>query len=297
MTLREHVVRWTRPALALASIIAIVAVAVVARNVQVPTASASSAARGITPRTASSRWRLVFGDSFLERIPLGRFPRDDMHKWGGTYPDGTPDTSRAGTYMPSSVVSVAHGVLTMHLRTVNGRHLVAAIIPTIRGAHAGHGLLYGRVVIRMRADSLAGYKLAVFLWPDNNSWPGAGEIDFPETDLNGAMFAYMHRSGAQTGTDANRFSTGTGLRSWHTTSITWLRGSVTFQLDGHTIGQVRHRIPATPMHLVIQAETSTTGSPPGATTSGNVQFASVSIYTPSCNPRMSITPRFAACAG
>jgi beta-glucanase (GH16 family) len=174
---------------------------------------------------------------------------------------------------------------------------VAAILPRIPGAHYGHGFLYGRVSIRMRADYMPGYKLAILLWPDSEVWPRDGEIDFPEADLNGYLDGYMHRQGALSGNDSNGFWTHVSPTSWHTVTVVWLRHSVTFLIDGHSIGRSYTRVPSTPMHLVIQAETSTTGSPPSSSTSGDVQLNWVAISTPACNPGMSISPAVAACAG
>lgn len=239
----------------------------------------------------------MFRDNFAGHIPVGRFLRADARRWGGSYPDGTSDTSGNGVYMPSSVVSINRGILTMHLHSAGGLPMAAALVPTLPHAHDGNGLLYGRFVIRMRADAVPGYKIGVMLWPDSGNWPYDGEIDFPEGDLNGTIGGFVHYKGASSGSDQATFDTNVRFTGWHTLSVTWLRGSVTFQLDGRTIGRVSDRIPDTPMHLVIQTETLTTGSAPSSGASGNVQLKSVSVYTPACNPKMSISPSIAGCAG
>ena len=243
------------------------------------------------------RWRQVFRDNFGGAVRVGRFLRAEARRWGASYPDGTPDTTGHGVYMPSSVVSIGRGMLTMHLHTARGRHMAAALVPTIPHAHAGHGLLYGRFVVRMRADRLAGYKIAVMLWPDSENWPHDGEIDFPEGGLNSTMNGFVHYLGATSASDQAAFATEVRYTGWHTTSVTWLRNSLTFQIDGRTVGRVVRRIPNTPMHLVIQTETQTDGPAPSSRTSGNVKLASVAVYTPACNPKMSISPSIASCGG
>ena len=78
--------------------------------------------------------------------------------------------------------------------------------------------------------------------------------------------------------DAYRLSTPYGS-SWHTTTTEWTPSAVTFYLDGQMIGQSTSRIPNTPMHWVIQTETSTWAPAPSDTTAGNVQIDWVAVYS------------------
>jgi hypothetical protein len=284
-----------RTTLVLASTLLAACAAVGLRALPTPSASASTARERLVQRHAI-QWRPVFFDGFSSMVPLGAFPRADSAHWSA-YVNGTRDTSGHGVYEPSSVVSIGGGILSMHLHSQHGRHFVAAILPRIPGAHRGGGFLYGRVSFRMRADRMPGYKLAVLLWPDSGVWPRDGEIDFPEADLNGYLGGWVHRQGARSGSDVHGVWTHVPVTSWHTVTVTWLRHSVTFQVDGHTVGQTSGRIPNTPMHLVIQAETGTTTGPPSTSVSGDVQMHWLSISTPACNPTMSVVPAIAGCAG
>lgn len=249
------------------------------------------------PRGNLPGWRQVFADDFKQTVPLGDFPAAAAATWGNSYADGLKDTSKNGTYEPTKVVSIGHGVMNLHLHTQDGIHMVAAAVPTIPGAHGSDGgLLYGRYVFRLRADPVAGYKVAMLLWPDSENWPSDGEVDFPEADLNGPIYGWVHHQNGRSAVDQIGFSTNATYGEWHTAAITWLPSGISFQLDGKVIGTAFTRIPNTPMHLIIQAETSTDAPPPTNAAAGNIQLAWIAIYTPSCNTAMSIAPQSAACA-
>jgi beta-glucanase (GH16 family) len=247
------------------------------------------------PSVSPPGWRRVFADDFTQNVPVGRFPSAVSASWFA-YRDGLKDTSRHGTYMPSKVVSIANGMMNIHVHAEHGVHDLAAVLPIIAGAHGRDGgLVYGRYMIRMRADVLPGYKLGVVLWPDSGAWPKDGEIDFPEANLGGPIRGFMHYQNGVTRSDQAAFSTATTYARWHTATITWLPGSVTFQLDGHLVGRVRKRIPNSPMHLIIQAETQIRGSGPANSTAGNIQIDWLTIDTRACNSTMSVLQRRAAC--
>lgn len=136
---------------------------------------------------------------------------------------------------------------------------------------------YGRYSIRFRSDSMPGYKLAFLLWPDSEVWPGDGEIDFAEADAGGRICAFLHHRGATTGSDQDQFCTNAMSDAWHTATIEWSPGAVTFLLDGVAIGESTRSIPDTPMHWVLQPETSLQGPPPAPTAAGDVEIDWVSI--------------------
>jgi beta-glucanase (GH16 family) len=229
-------------------------------------------------------WHQVFADDFTTDVPLGKFPGAVADKWSA-YPDGWNDTTKNGTYYPSKVISIRNGVLNMYLHTENGIHMVSAPEPKIPGAVGSEGgLLYGRYVIRFRADPIPGYKTAWLLWPDSETWPRDGEIDFPEGDLDGTLSAFMHRQNGTSGDDQDAFDSSITYTAWHTATLEWLPSSVRFFLDGKLIGTSTSRIPDTPMHWVIQTETATDGSVPSNTAAGNVQIDWVSVYVPRAAP-------------
>jgi hypothetical protein len=224
-------------------------------------------------------WHQIFADNFTTNVPLGEFPQLVATKWSD-YPDGWEDTYRSGQYYPSKVVSIQNGIMNLYLHTENGIHMVAAPEPILPGAVGKEGgLLYGRYAIRFRADPLFGYKVSWLLWPDSEVWPRDGEIDFPEGVLFGNICGYMHRQNATAVNDQASVVTQSFMGSWHTAIIEWTPARLSFILDGTTVLSTTERIPDTPMHWVLQTETSRT--PPSNQTAGNVQIAWVVVYVPS----------------
>jgi len=226
-----------------------------------PTASPSgvSAPRGDLPG-----WNQVYAEDFGTPNATGSFPSAGYERHWDVYQDGWKDTSHNGTYMPSKVLSVHGGVLDYDVRTENGQHLVAAPWLTDTSGHT-----YGRYSVRFRADALPGYKTAWLLWPDSESWPAGGEIDFPEGNLGrtDTISAFSHHASAAGGQEA--FGTHATFAAWHTVTVEWVPGKVTFVLDGKVIGVSTTMVPSTAMHWVLQTETSY-GTVPADSTSGHV---------------------------
>lgn len=239
-------------------------------------------------------WKQIFTDDFAVPVPRGRWtgcvskpfvctalPAAYRAKWWA-YPTGWKDTSKHGVYTPGKVLSIANGVLDIYLHTENGVHLVSAPVPLIHGNNGPIGQRYGRYVIRFRAPSLVGYKIAWLLWPDSEVTPRDGEIDFPEGRLNGKIGAYMHHQGATSGADHDAFPSSVLVSSgWHTATIEWRPAFVRFILDGKLLGTSTKRIPNTPMHWVIQTETDNNGLIPANATAGHLQIDWVTVYAPS----------------
>jgi hypothetical protein len=241
-------------------------------------------------------WHQVFADDFRVDVPLGGFSQCDNttracaglpaavgSRWWA-YPDGWPDTSRQGVYMPSKTVSIADGLMHLQLHTENGVHMVAAVLPKIPAAGNGAqgpegGQLYARYAIRFEVEHpTAGYKIAWLLWPDSEQFPADGEIDFPETPLTGTIGGYLHHMNGVSPDDQDTFDTGVPVSSgWHTAVVEWTAASVTFQLDGVTMGVSTSRIPSTPMHLVIQNETDGSTSDSAV---ADILVAWVVVYQP-----------------
>ena len=243
-----------------------------------PAASAGSPSGQAMPVGDLPGWRQVFADDLTTDVPVGSFPSAVSGRWGA-YSDGWTDTSKNGTYMPSKVVSVRDGIMNLYLHTENGVHMVAVPYPKLPGAGAHNGMLYGRYAVRFRSDPVPGYKTAWLLWPDSGSWPGDGEIDFPEGRLDGTISAFMHRQGASGGGDQDAFDSPATYTSWHTAVIEWSPAATRFILDDKVVGTSTSRIPNTPMHWVLQTETSLSGAPTDGA-AGNVQVDWVAVYRP-----------------
>jgi hypothetical protein len=232
----------------------------------------SAAADADTPMPVGdlSGWRQVYVEDFSQDAPLGSFPGPAYEgRWSG-YED-FPDTSEAGLYSNSRVVSVQDGVLDMHLRTEDGQPLVAAPIPLVHGRWGGQ--LYGRFEVRFRADPVHGYKTAWLLWPDSDNW-AEGEIDFPEGPLSDEMYAANLLVGSPGEFDLKTDGLAT-FDEWHVATIEWTPEAVTFLLDGEEVGRSTSS-PSTPMHWVLQTETDH-GTPP-ADEEGHVEVDWVTVY-------------------
>jgi Glycosyl hydrolases family 16 len=241
-------------------------------------------------------WKQVFYDDFQnESVSVGQFsdctaapftcsglPPSVRAKWWD-YPDGSLDTAGDCGYYPSQVMSISGGIMNMFIHTAaNGTCMTAVPEPKLPDpVDSSNGQLYGMYSVRMRADAIPGYKTAFLLWPDSEDWPADGEIDFPEGELDGTSYAYMHHMGATSGLQQDAYSTGTTYTGWHTYTIEWTPDYVEFLLDGRVIGDSTDTayIPDTPMHWVLQTESDLDDVKPAATAQGNLQIAWVSIWS------------------
>jgi beta-glucanase (GH16 family) len=225
-------------------------------------------------------WHQVFTEDFTTDVSTGSFPQAVSSKWSA-YLDGWSDTSKNGTYEPSQVLSVHDGVLDMFIHSANGVHMVAAPVPIIPGATGGGGgLLYGRYVFRFKSDAIHGYKTAWLLWPDSEVWPQDGEIDFPEGDLDGTINAFMHYEGGTSGGSQDGYSSSITYTSWHTGVLEWTADHCSFTIDGNLLGSSTSNIPNTPMHWVLQTETTLDGYAPDDSAQGHVVVDWVAVYVP-----------------
>ena len=192
-------------------------------------------------------WVRVFREDFRTAAAVGDFPGTGYASRFTVYPDGWSDTSGRGRYEPSSVLSVADGVLRWNMHTVNGVPVGAAVLPTL----PTYGQTYGRYSVRFRADPVSGYGLAFLLWPDSEKWPRDGEIDFPEGELSGNIKAVAHHASEDGSIDA--FPLSSTFDAWHVATIEWRPQHVTFLLDDKVVGTSSTSVPSRSMHWVLQA--------------------------------------------
>ena len=239
-------------------------------------------------------WRQVFTDDFTTDVALGNFPAAVSEKWGA-YASPIKDTFRHGTYSPGKVVSIDNGVLNKYIHAEDGVFLVAALLPKVPGT-SRYGQMYGRYAVRFKADRIEGYKVAWLLWPDSRAWPRDGEIDFPERNLlSDRVAGFVHHQGAKDGSDQASANAPYDSNTWHTTVIEWSPNLVVFTLDGVVIGRVTERIPNTPMHWVLQTETTLTSTVPPVTAAGNIQIDWVAAWQ--YDPTAVTTPVVTRAAG
>jgi hypothetical protein len=243
----------------------------------------------VAPRADLPGWQHEFADDFATPTPAFPGPAYAATWWA--YPSGWTDTSASvgrpateqGHYDCARTCSVGGGVLALNLHSEAGTPYVAAPVPRLLGAgSAPTGQLYGRYSVRFRATANGpGYKTAWLLWPDSDNWPGDGEIDYPEGSLDGGFAGFVHHQGATSGSDQMRIpSSGDagGYGAWHEATIEWSPGRVEFFLDGASIGAETARVPATPMHWVLQSETEVTATPTPDTSTANIEIDWVSVW-------------------
>jgi hypothetical protein len=223
-------------------------------------------------------WRQIFAEDFNTNVPVGGFPGTVYRGEFIAYPDGAQDTAgqhgAPSRYYPSKVISVGNGLLNLHLHTENGIPMVAAFQSLVPGNH-----LYGKYAVRFRSDALQGFKVAWLLWPESKKPLEDGEIDFPESDLDATISAYMHHKNGTSDSDQDSYGGTATYPSWHTASVEWSPDKVNFVLDGRSIGTSTARIPDTPMDWVIQTE-ACQPTCPAATTAGNFQIDWMTVYSP-----------------
>jgi hypothetical protein len=246
-------------------------------------------------------WHEVFADDFSTPEPVGSFSncvtglglRNDYCSglrgtpYFGTwfaYPDGWTGTPATGTYEPSQSVSVENGSLDyfLHSGSADGTtdHMIDAVVPKIPGGSPSGGLLYGRYIVRARWDALSSYHISFLLWPDSGTWPRDGEIDYPEANMASTdVSAFMHWQNASSGGQQDAYDVYTDPSQWHVYEIDWLPSSLSFYLDGQLVGRSTANIPDTPMHWVLQTNTSSSLRA-GDTEAGHVQIDWAVAYVP-----------------
>jgi len=233
-------------------------------------------------------WQMIYSEDFNTDAAVGSF-LNVPGSWNlsspaayvnsiRAYPLGWRDTSKNGQYNPSKTLSVSFSQLHIHLWTeinVTNNTWVSAPLPALPK------MTYGRYEECFRVSQSSGsFKVAWLLWPDSNLWPQDGEIDFPETNLNSYISAFMHYANPSGGQDAFITSTYINDSLWHVAITEWTQGQVLFYLDGSLIGNSTTEVPSNPMHRVWQSETRLSGGPPVPTASAQIDLAWSVVYVP-----------------
>lgn len=259
---------------------------------------------GTTPAHAATHtpgFHYLWSDSFNTPVRLGGFSgcdhnTDTTHAYCGglsgsmranwwAYPSTWPDTAKSGqlgayrvggTYRPEDTVWVAPspwGDGQMHIRMYRprsgGDNHVATVVPK-----RAMGLKYGRYIIRERVSHVGrGFKSAQLLWPVSGG--GCSEIDFPENSHDVPPSAFDHPANCG-GQDA--FDTAVSWGAWHTYTTSWTPSSVTFAVDGKTIGASKHS-PNVAMDWDIQNESSLDGEQAAPGTWDQIDITYVEVDT------------------
>ncbi|MDF3290664.1 glycoside hydrolase family 16 protein [Streptomyces silvisoli] len=247
-----------------------------------------------TPQpTGRPHWHLAFTDTFNTPVPEGAFSDCKHHvdtpaaycgglptavatKWWA-YPAGWPDTATqrhyavGGYYDPATTLWISGGQLHIRMwRGATGPVHSATIVPKRL-----MGLRYGAYEERWRVSHIAaGYKSAHLLSPtDNDRCPNC-EVDFPEGEWTGGIYAYAHHMNAADG-EQDGFGIHATWGQWHTSRIEWTPGDLRFYLDGRLVGESRTAVPDTPADWDIQNESALNGRSPAPSSWAQMDIARV----------------------
>lgn len=227
-------------------------------------------------------WHQVIAQDFNTNVAVGHF-KDVYSGWAGY--DQNRDSSRGhdrplneqGLWNSVTTMSVHDGVLDCRLHTDGVTPEICAVTPTTTGRW-WEGQMYGRYSVRFRTDPIPGYKIAWLLFPSSDKWP-EGEVDFPEGDLNGTITAGAHDVTGNPIDTVFFTDTGTTMSDWHTATIEWTPGKLTFALDSRTWTTTKASgIPTHLMRWALQAESSITKDPPARSISGHIQIDWLTEY-------------------
>lgn len=241
-------------------------------SMSVPTSPSSPVPSAPDP----SVWKLAVDEQFQRSAAPGSFPAiyEDTFGVYGPYP-----TSHAGWWLPENL-SVKGGVLNMYQGWKDGRPTSAGMsvrIPASNRNEAGH-MTYGRSEIRARIDSpMPGYGGVALWWP-KSGWPSTGELDFPEGDFHGDVYAFTHLTGKPTPGDTNAHRVGPTWSEWHTYVTEWAPGYVAYFVDGKEVGRDTLRTPSTPFTFAIQTGAPDKANLPSPHISGNLQIDHLRIW-------------------
>lgn len=195
------------------------------------------------------------------------------------------DNSELEWYLPSQD-QVSNGTL----------HMTASKVTTIGTTRAGSpasyqwksGMVttyssfdftYGYVQVTARIPSGSGLWPALWLLPQNESWPP--EIDIMENLGANTSRIYCTVHTSLGGESQEIYNSPTNLSSgWHTYAVNWEPNSITWYIDGHQVFTSNANIPQQPMYFLANLAVSGTEQLPNASTPNTASFdiANVSIY-------------------
>jgi hypothetical protein len=228
------------------------------------------------PTTDPPGWTRIFGEDFQTNVALGAWPasgsggnlsRPPGYTNLGAYPYPWINSAGGGHYDPSKVLSIHDSFLDTYLHPDSGNGMIGTVQPLIPSGQT-------RLLIRFASlvQAVPGYHLSHLLWPDSNTWPRDGEIDFPECDMTSSAtgYSFVHHQNGTSGGDQDYWNSGAVICDgrWHTYSIEWQAGNhVTVQRDDTAAHTFSNRIPSTPMHFEHQTDHNSSGS---LSTSGHI---------------------------
>lgn len=254
--------------------------------------------------TTTPTWTLKYSTNFPTNAPLGAFsncdnnantpqafcsglaPYGTLESQFWAFPSGKGDTATTrglpvhGYYQPQNTVSISGGEMHINIfRNSAGNVESAAVLPL-----SALGVTYGKFVETFNVSQTSpGFKAVNVLWPLAQT--GCCEEDFPEADLDGTAIQMANSHiGSIGGSPAQaHFSTGAPYSStFHSYTITWKPGSVSFYFDGKQIGRVTANIPSQPERWVLQNECaidSENGAAPIGGAGVQINISHIAVYS------------------
>jgi hypothetical protein len=211
----------------------------------------------------------------------------------GFYPRGYYDTRwkqnrangqaiRGGEYS-ADFISVADSICTQRLFVRNNVVQCSALVPIATPFSSAKWGDSPGMIVEQRSRFLFsdGLKSAHLLWPLSNDSTPDGEIDYPEFESSSLVDCFIHHQGATSGSDQMRLPTSINPREWHTYRLEWRMGSsVGVWCDGAWVNGYTTRIPATPMHCVLQNESWLSSLAVPADATGTVETDWIRVMVP-----------------
>lgn len=230
---------------------------------------------------ARSRPRLVFSDDFSGT-------QLDSAKWRSCYPWARPAgcstwTNNELQWYQQSQIRVGGGSAGLVASREPTWGETEAGAPQLFGWRSGmittggrFSFTYGKVVVRARIPAGKGFWPALWLLPADSSWP-------PEIDIMEAVGEAPSQATLTYRESVDRMITTTVPTAdlsagWHTFTLDWKPGSLTWAVDGVQRFQVIGPVTGKPMYLLANlAVGGTFPQPPDGTTPPTASFAIDSV--------------------
>jgi beta-glucanase (GH16 family) len=238
----------------------------------------------VSPPPASTPWKLAFSDNFSGSSL-------NASVWGTCYPwfNAQKGCSNLGNdelewFMPSQVQVSG-----------NALHLVASETPSVGvsssgspktypwtsgmvTSYNGFDFTYGYVQVVARAPAGDGLWSALWLLPQNKSWPP--EIDIMEIWGNYPNMLETADHVSLPGPPASLYYAPTNLvGSFHTYAVDWEPGTMTWYLDGRQVYQLTGESPNTAMYIIADlAVDGTRGTDSSTPTTTSLDIQSVQVW-------------------
>ena len=192
----------------------------------------------VTNEPDEGAYQLVFADEF--DLPDGSRP-DPAH-W-------RVSTRRHGVWNrwisdSPEVAFIEDGNLVC--RAIPNADTAADDIPMLTGSVETQDLFsftYGKVEVRLRTNPYQGNFPAAWMMPQPpcETWPNAGEIDiFEAIDAQNTSYHTIHSHWSydlgQKNNPKSSFTKNVNVEEWHTYGMEWQEDSLTFTVDGQTVG-------------------------------------------------------------